>query len=97
MSSANPVGLYFAFWRLTIDATLVVALRIHGLTRCGGGSVSEAQRMISEKAESVIRLQRKAALGRLGMHPIVMSRRTIDHFQSTVGKNRQRLVNAKRR
>ena len=78
--------------RLGIEAQSVVALRMARFARGGGFDWAEAQRMVSEKAETLARVQVATAMSMLsGQQPPVLARQAIGIYGKRVRHNRRRL------
>lgn len=89
--STDPFALSLSSWRLMVDASAVVTLRMARLSQCDAGALIESQRMVSEKLVSGTVLMMKAWSGALGQTPAVAASRTIAHFRPEVARNRRRL------
>ena len=77
---------------LGIEAQGVVALRLARFARGGGLDWAEAQRMVSEKAETFARVQVATAMSMLsGQQPPVLARQAIGIYGKRVRHNRRRL------
>ena len=78
-------------WRLGMEASAVVGLRVMKIAQGGAAGQAEAELMVSEKVESVMALQMQAMTGGLGVTPASASARTIAHYRRKVNANRRRL------
>jgi hypothetical protein len=93
MRQRNPwfrVGL--DAWLLTIEASSVIALRMLKATPGGAAVEAEASRMVNEKIEAGLALQRKAMTGRLGGTAHGAALGAIAHYRRKVKANRRRLL-----
>ena len=78
--------------RLAIEAQSVVALRLARFARAGKLDWAEAQRMVSEKAEALARVQIATAMSMLaGRQPPALARKAIGIYGKRVRHNRRRL------
>ena len=78
-------------WALGMEASAVIGLRIAKMATDGAGSSEEAQRMISEKLDSVIELQTAMMTGKLGTTPLEGTQKVLRHYRRKVRANRRRL------
>jgi hypothetical protein len=78
--------------RLGIESQSVVALRLARFARAGKFDWAEAQRMMSEKTETLARVQVATAMSMLsGQAPPVLARQAIGIYGKRVRHNRRRL------
>ena len=90
---ANPwIGIGFDAWRLGLEASAVVGLRTLRIAQGGAAGQAEAERMVSEKVDAGLALQRLAITGGLGASPAAASARTLVHYRRKVSANRRRLA-----
>jgi hypothetical protein len=81
----------FSAWSLGLEASSVIALRMLKIASGGKDSEAEARRMINEKIEAGLSLQRKALTGGLGLIPHSAATKTLAHYRRKVRANRRRL------
>jgi hypothetical protein len=80
-----------AMW-LGIESQSVVALRLARFARAGKLDWAEVQRMVSEKAEALARVQVATAMSMLsGQEPPALARQAIGIYGKRVRRNRRRL------
>ena len=90
--SANPwIGIGFDAWRLGLEASTVIAQRSMRMAGGGAKGQAEAERMVSEKIEAALDLQRLALSGGLGLTPASASARVLTHYRRKVRANIRRL------
>ncbi|HEY1928478.1 MAG TPA: hypothetical protein VGG92_13510 [Caulobacteraceae bacterium] len=88
----NPwLGIGLDAWSLGLEASAVMGLRALKIGQGGAGGQAEVERMISEKVEAALDLQRRALTGGLGATPASASARTLAHYRRKVRANRRRL------
>jgi hypothetical protein len=85
------MDLAFDSWRLGVEASSVVALRLTRLAAGDAAALAEAQLMIGEKIEAAAALQMRALTGGLGATHRQRARATIAHYRKAVRRNRRRL------
>lgn len=78
-------------WSLGMEASTVIGMRAARMARGGAGAEDEAQRMVSEKMQSVFELQMAMMTGHLGTTPLAGTRKVIRHYRRKVKANRKRL------
>ena len=89
---SNPwFGIGLDAWRLGLEASTVMGLRAMKIAQGGASGEAEAKRMVSEKVEAAVALQRQALTGGLGATPASASARTIALYRRKVNANRRRL------
>jgi hypothetical protein len=89
----NPwVGIGFDAWMLGLEASGVIAQRTLKLAAGGPFAQAEARRMVSEKVDAGIALQRLAMTGGLGATPAAATARTVAHYRRKVKANGRRLA-----
>ena len=92
-SGHNPwIGIGFDAWRLGVEASTVIALRTLKMAAGGQAGADEAQRMVNEKIDAALALQKRALTGGLGLTAASVSARTLAHYQRKVSANRRRLT-----
>lgn len=91
MRPTDWMSLAFDSWRLTSEATEVIALRMAKIAVGDAAAMAEAQRMVTEKMEAAATLQWTAMTGGLGATPGRQAQATIGHYRKAVAKNRTRL------
>ena len=79
-------------WSLGIEASSVIGLRAIKIAAGGAAAEKEAYRMVSEKIEASLTLQRKALNGGLGNTALDVVAKTLGHFRPKVRANRRRLT-----
>lgn len=79
-------------WTLALETPAVIALRIAkiGAGKDPGGR--EARRMITEKAEAVMKLQWAVITGKFGKHPVLAAMKALRYAAIAVETNRRRLT-----
>lgn len=91
-----PFGSWFGIgldaWRLSAEASQVVALRGVTLARGGLEAWQEAERMISEKSAAGMSLGMALAAGKFGANAKDVARGTLGHYRRRVRANRRRLT-----
>jgi hypothetical protein len=83
----------FAAWSLSVEAATVITLRTMKIAAGGPAAEREIYRMITEKIEAGIDLQKKALTGGLGLTPESATNKTLSHYRRKVRANRRRLTN----
>lgn len=79
-------------WALGFEASAVIGLRTLKLAAGGAAADEEARRMVSEKVQAGMELQRRALTGGLGSDPAAMTAKALAHYRRKVRANRRRLV-----
>lgn len=79
-------------WALGFEASAVIGLRTLKLAAGGAAADEEARRMVSEKVQAGMELQRRALTGGLGSGPAAMTAKALAHYRRKVRANRRRLV-----
>ena len=79
-------------WSLGIDASSVIRLGAMKIAAGGAAAEKEAYRMVSEKIEAGLTLQRKALNGGLGNTALDVVAKTLGHLRPKVRANRRRLA-----
>lgn len=79
-------------WSLSLEASSVIALRALKIAAGGMAAKVEARRMVSEKIEAGLALQRLALTGGLGLTGQSAASTTLAHYRRKVHANRRRLV-----
>ncbi|HEV2363378.1 MAG TPA: hypothetical protein VGS12_04180 [Caulobacteraceae bacterium] len=88
----NPwLGIGLDAWTLGLEASAVIGLRALKIAQGGANGQAEAERMISEKVEAALDLQRRALTGCLGATPASATARAVAHYRRKVKANRRRL------
>lgn len=93
MSGTHPwfrMGLMA--WSLGVDASSVIALRTIKIAAGGKEGEAEAGRMISEKIDAGMDLQRMALTGALSLSGSGAAVKTLKYFRRKVRANRRRLI-----
>jgi hypothetical protein len=78
-------------WALGLEASSVVALRTLKIAAGGPAAAFESRKMVSEKLDAAVALQRKAMTGGLGLTPSSVATKTLTHYRRKVRANRRRL------
>ncbi len=78
-------------WALGLESSAVIGLRTLKIAAGGAEAEAETRRMVSEKIDSVLALQRLALTGGLGATPHRAAARTVAHYRRKVRANRRRL------
>ncbi len=79
-------------WALGVEASSVIALRMQKIARGGRAGEAEARRMVSEKIDAGLNLQRMAVTGALGREPGSAASKTLGVYRRAVRANRRRLL-----
>lgn len=88
----NPwMSIGFDTWRLGMESAAVIGLRTMAIAQGGAAGKAEAERMVQEKLDAAVALQRLALTGGLGFSPASASARALAHYRRKVGANRRRL------
>ncbi|WP_315759864.1 hypothetical protein [Sphingomonas sp. Y38-1Y] len=91
-SYADWAMLGLQTWMLGLEASAVIATRLHGFAWQTPGSDREATRMVSEKMTALMELQWRFMTGGMGSTPLAASQRTVQHYRRKVAANRRRLI-----
>jgi len=78
-------------WSLGVEASSVIALRLLKIATGGTAGNAEARRMVDEKLQAGLDIQRLALSGALGMTPHAAAATTLTHYRRKVRANRRRL------
>ena len=78
-------------WNLSLDCAAVIGLRVAKISCGGAPAVREAQRMVTEKAESLVHLQTAMMTGSMGHTPDVFADNLVRYLGGRVGANKKRL------
>lgn len=78
-------------WALGLESSAVIGLRTLKIAAGGAEAEAETRRMVSEKMDAVLALQRMAFTGGLGATPQRAAARTVAHYRRKVRANRRRL------
>lgn len=81
-------------WTLSLDCAAVIGLRVAKLSQGGAPALKEAQRMVTEKAESLVHVQAAMMTGSMGQTPEVFTDNLIRYLGSRVDANKKRLSSA---
>lgn len=84
-------------WTLGLDCAAVIGLRMAKLSQGGAPALKEAQRMVTEKAESLVHLQAAMMTGSMGQTPDVFTDNLLRYLGGRVDANRKRLSSSKSR
>jgi hypothetical protein len=87
----NWLTLAFDAWVLSAEASAVIGLRMAKMCAGGPAAEAEARRMVQEKIDAAIALQRIALTGGLGATAESAGTRTMRHYRSRVRANARRL------
>jgi hypothetical protein len=79
-------------WSLGAEASSVIALRLMKIAAGGAAGQAEAHRMVDEKIQASLDIQRLALSGALGLTPHAAAARTLTHYRRKVRANRRRLL-----
>jgi hypothetical protein len=91
----NPwLGIGLDAWRLGLEASQVIGLRTMKIAAGGRGGRAESERMVAEKVDAAVALQRLALTGGLGPTPASAASKTLAHYRRKVRANRRRLSGA---
>jgi hypothetical protein len=85
------MGIGVDAWKLAIDASSVIELRLAKITMGGAAATAEAELMVSEKMRAAAHLQNAFLTGGLGSTPVVMAKTTLRHYAKKVLANKRRL------
>ena len=92
----NPwIGLGVSAFRLGLEASSVINLRLLKIAAGGPAGRAETGRMVREKIEAGLVLQTRALTGQLGVSPAAASARTVAFFRRKVRANQRRLSRGK--
>jgi hypothetical protein len=78
-------------WSLGVEASSVIALRLLKIGSGGAAGHAEVHRMVDEKIEAGLDIQRLALSGALGLTPQGAAAKTLSHYRRKVRANRRRL------
>jgi hypothetical protein len=78
-------------WSLGVEASSVIALRMMKIAAGGKGGDAEATRMISEKINAGLDLQRMAMTGDLSLSPRGAAK-ALGYYRRKIRANRRRLM-----
>ena len=92
MARNSWLRIWAEAWSLGIDASSVIGLRAMKIAAGGAAAEKEAYRMVSEKIEAGLTLQRKALNGGLGKTALDVVAKTLGHLRPKVRANRKRLA-----
>jgi transcriptional regulator GlxA family with amidase domain len=88
----NPWTYAFDVARLGLEAQCVMALRMMRLATGGALATREANRMVTEKAATMVDAQSVAVAALVGARgPAVAAKRALGTYKRAVRKNRRRL------
>jgi hypothetical protein len=90
------MSLAFDSWSMGIEASTVIGLRLATFAGGGMGAAAEARRMVDEKVEAALDLQKLAMTGRLGSSVESATSKSIQHYAAKVRANRRRLSRKRR-
>lgn len=79
-------------WALGLESSAVIGLRTLKIAAGGPDAEAETRRMIAEKVDAALALQRLAFTGGLGATPHRAAARTVAHYRKKVRANRRRLA-----
>jgi hypothetical protein len=82
-------------WSLGVDASSVIALRMMKIGAGGKGGEAEAGRMINEKIDAGLDLQRMVMTGALNLSGSGVAAKTLGYYRRKVRANRRRLINGR--
>jgi len=80
-------------WWLGVEASSVVLARSAKIAAGGAKGKAEARRMVREKIDAGLELQRKALQGELGLTAQSVTAKTLAHYRRKVRTNQHRLAN----
>jgi hypothetical protein len=81
----------FDAWMLGIEASAIIGLRVAKVARGGKAAEDELKLMVAEKLRSAAELSTAAMFGRLGMTPLIGTKKVVRHYRAKVASNRRRL------
>ena len=84
--------LAYDSWKLALDASAVIWLRMGRFAMFDPDSVAEFNRMVGEKVESAFTLQVRTLTGGLGTNQLDVARASVKHYRKKVSANRRRLT-----
>jgi hypothetical protein len=88
----NPwIRLGLNAWSLGVEASSVIALRMMKIGAGGKSGQAEARRMVDEKIEAGLDLQKMAVTGALTRSPQGAAAKTLGYYRRKVRANRRRL------
>lgn len=92
MRNANWFSLALEGWYLSVEASVVIGLRLVMFTTWDSKAHREADLMVAEKIGAVLELQTRAITGRLGSTPYAALSKSTAHYRKAVSANRRRLA-----
>ncbi len=93
---ASWMTLAFDSWRLGVESSAVIAMRMARMATGDAAAAAEARLMVSEKIEVLAALQMQAFTGGLGTTPERQARATVARYRQAVGRNRRRLARTRK-
>ena len=95
MRKNNFITMGFDAWMLALDASAVIGHRLVKLSAFDSAALAEAQRMVSEKLEAMVRLQMQLAT-EMGFGVVRAMGTSLTDARSAVRANRRRLEQSRR-
>lgn len=92
MRNANWSSLAVEGWYLSVEASVVIGMRLVMFTTWDSKAQREADLMVAEKISAVLELQIRAITGGLGATPYAALSKSTAHYRKAVSSNRRRLV-----
>jgi hypothetical protein len=83
--------LLFDIWLLSLESSAVIASRTMKLAAGGKAAETETRRMVAEKIDAALSLQKLAVTGGLGTTPQSAAQTTLRYYNRRVRANRRRL------
>ena len=90
--TSDWTSLAFDSWRLAMEASTVIGLRMAKMATMHPDNLVEMQKMVAEKVEAATEIQVKAMTGGLGATQDGAARKIVSHYRKAVGRNRERLT-----
>jgi len=84
--------LAYDSWKLALDASAVIWLRMGRFALCSPDAAQEWCRMVNEKIDSALTLQARTLTGRMGASQFDVTRASVRHYRRKVSANRRRLT-----
>lgn len=91
-TSGTCRGAVLDWWKISVEASIVLPLRLLRLAALGDGAREEARLMVTEKVEAHVLLARQVATGDIGKTAGEVSHGVARHYLGYVRANRKRLV-----
>lgn len=90
--SPNWFGIGMDAWMLAAESNMVIAMRMGTMAMGGPAAAKEAERMVSEKVASNMKLGMDLITGKHGSTPEQVMSGSLKHYSRSVTANRKRLA-----